>query len=95
MNAENSLVSLITPYIYGILSIALALALVRLIRGPTLPDRVIALDLVASIVIGFIAMHSIDSGEAVFMTAAALLALIVFLGTIAFARYLRKRGEHE
>jgi multicomponent Na+:H+ antiporter subunit F len=95
MNENASVISSVLPYVYGILAISLALALFRLGRGPTLPDRVVALDLVASIVIGFIAIHSIDKGEAVFMTAAALLALVVFLGTIAFARYLRKRGEHD
>lgn len=91
---ENApVVASIIPYVYGILAVAFALALVRLMIGPALADRVVALDLIASIVIGFIAAHSIDRGEMLFMTAAALLALVVFLGTVAFSRYLRKRGE--
>lgn len=73
---------------YGVLSIALIISLIRVIIGPTLPDRVVALDLVAFIAIGFIATFSIDSNQPAYMDAAIVLALIAFLGTIAFARYV-------
>ncbi len=91
----TSILAQIVPYIYGIMAVSLILALFRLGRGPTLADRVIALDLIASIVIGFIAVHGIDHNETTFVAAAVLLALVVFLSTVAFARYLRKGGEHE
>ncbi len=73
---------------YGVLSIALIISLIRVIIGPTLPDRVVALDLVAFVAIGFIATFSIDSNQPAYMDAAIVLALIAFLGTIAFARYV-------
>ncbi|MCZ7556138.1 MAG: monovalent cation/H+ antiporter complex subunit F [Bacteroidia bacterium] len=73
-----------------ILMLSLALALWRLARGPALPDRVVTLDLVASIVLGIIAAYSVLSGVAIFLNAAVLLALIAFLGTVAFARYLER-----
>lgn len=73
-----------------ILMLSLALALWRLARGPALPDRVVTLDLVASIVLGIIAAYSVLSGVALFLNAAVLLALIAFLGTVAFARYLER-----
>ncbi len=71
------------------LSVALLLALFRIIMGPSLPDRVVALDLVAFLVIGLIATYSIAVEQPVFLDAAIVLALIAFLGTIAFARYIR------
>lgn len=82
---------------FAALSIALVLSLVRIVRGPSLPDRVVALDLVAFLVIGYIATYSIAVDQPVFLDAAIVLALIAFLGTIAFARYIRytntKTGE--
>ena len=74
---------------FAALSISLVLALIRIIIGPSLPDRVVALDLVAFLVIGFIATYSISVEQPVFLDAAIVLALIAFLGTIAFARYIR------
>jgi multicomponent Na+:H+ antiporter subunit F len=74
------------------LAAALILALVRLLRGPSLPDRVVALDLMSTLAVGVIAAHSVLSGHAVYLDVAVMLALIAFLGTVAFARYLAMRG---
>lgn len=76
-----------------LLAAGMALALVRLLRGPSLPDRVVALDLMSTITVGIIAVHAILSGETVYLDAAVILALIAFLGTVAFARYLAMRGN--
>ena len=73
-----------------VLAIALILALVRLILGPTLPDRIIAVDLTAILSIGIIATYSISTGESSLLDVALVLALIVFLGTVVFARYLER-----
>jgi multicomponent Na+:H+ antiporter subunit F len=51
----------------------------------------VALDLIGSLSIGFIAVYAIASGEAVYLDVAAVVALISFLGTIAFAYYVEKR----
>ncbi|PLX22997.1 MAG: pH regulation protein F [Ignavibacteria bacterium] len=74
----------------GMLVLALLLTFARLWRGPDLADRVVALDLVAVLVIGIIAAHAVLTGDAMFLNAAGVTALIVFLGTVAFARYLEK-----
>ena len=50
--------------VYFLLCLALVLAFIRLTRGPSLPDRVVALELVASIVVGFVGVHAIDTGVA-------------------------------
>jgi multicomponent Na+:H+ antiporter subunit F len=72
----------------GVLSVALGLALLRLVRGPTLPDRVVALELVATIFVGVVAVHAIGSREPVYLDVAIVLALVGFLGAVAFARFI-------
>jgi multicomponent Na+:H+ antiporter subunit F len=76
-----------------ILTVSLFLAFFRLYRGPSLPDRVVALDLIAALVVGLFAVYSIIVEQPVFIDAAIVLALIIFLGTVAFARYTERRGR--
>ena len=77
---------------FGLLSLALLGGMVRLLIGPGLPDRVVALDLIAYIVIAFIATYSIYTDTSHFIDAAIVVALIAFLGTTAFARYVQNSG---
>ena len=72
-------------------SIAIVLAVVRLIRGPSLPDRVVALDLISILVAGCTAIYAVETGNAVFLDVAIALALLGFLGTVAFATYIEKQ----
>jgi multicomponent Na+:H+ antiporter subunit F len=74
-----------------LLSLAVLMAFVRLARGPSLPDRVVALDLLATLAIGMIAVYSVARNQPVLLDVAIVLALLAFLGTVAFARYLEKR----
>jgi multicomponent Na+:H+ antiporter subunit F len=74
-----------------ILVMALVLAFVRLIRGPNLPNRVVAFDLITTIGIGVIAAYAVTTGQPVFLDIAVVLALISFLGTVAFAYYLEQQ----
>lgn len=67
------------------------LSLVRLVRGPSLSDRVVALDLLISVGIGITAVYAVATNQPVFIDVATVLALISFLGTIAFARYIDLR----
>jgi multicomponent Na+:H+ antiporter subunit F len=75
---------------YVLLSTATFCAFYRLARGPTLPDRVIALDLLALLAVGIAAAYAIDTEQRVFLDVAIVVALISFLVTVAFARYLEK-----
>jgi len=79
----------------GMLALALALAMWRLLRGPSLPDRVVALDLMTSIALGMLAAVSIAADQAALLDAAVVLSLVTFLGTVAFARYLEKGGTDD
>lgn len=87
--------SLAITIVYVLLSISLLVSLIRVIIGPTLPDRVVALDLVAFVVISMIATYAISSGHPVYLDVAIVLALFAFLGTIAFARYVFQRAQRE
>ncbi|NBB69948.1 MAG: multiple resistance and pH regulation protein F [Alphaproteobacteria bacterium] len=67
---------------------AFVLAAVRLIIGPTLPDRVVALDLLTMLVVAFLTLFALASGVGAYLDAALALALVGFLATIAFARFV-------
>ena len=62
-----------------------------MIRGPRLESRVVAFDLLTIIGIGLIATYSVVTDRTVFLDIAIVLALISFLGTIAFASYLERQ----
>lgn len=70
------------------LTICVALALYRLLKGPFLPDRVLALDFLSSVAIGFIAVYAIATDNAVLLDIALSVALLSFLGSVAFGYFL-------
>lgn len=81
---------------FALLIAAFLFAFLRLIKDPNRPhriaalDRVVALDLTATLSIGFMTLYAVQTGKTLFLDAAMVLALIAFLGTVAFARYLEK-----
>lgn len=78
-----------------VLSLSLLLSVARVVIGPTLPDRVLALDMLVAIAIGFIAVLGIKSGNALYADIAIALGLVGFLATIAFARFILQRQTVE
>ncbi|MFU8806571.1 MAG: monovalent cation/H+ antiporter complex subunit F [Bradymonadaceae bacterium] len=79
--------------VYLMLTTALILSFGRLAKGPTLPDRVVALELIASIVVGIIATHTIATGVTAFLDVATVMALMAFLAAIGFSRFLEMGGK--
>jgi len=75
----------------GMLSLALLLTVARLVRGPTLSDRILALDALTTLGIGFIAVIAIRTGLTLYLDVAIALGLVGFLSTVALARYLLQR----
>ncbi|HOL72445.1 MAG TPA: monovalent cation/H+ antiporter complex subunit F [Bryobacteraceae bacterium] len=73
-----------------LLSIAVVLALIRLILGPGLPDRVVALDLMSTLAVGVIGAYCVVTNESSILDAALIVALVAFLGTVAFASFLER-----
>lgn len=91
MNLYDYLYYIILP----LLSISLVLVFVRFVKGPSIVDRVIALDLIVTIGIGIISIYSIIYDQPNFLDIALILALIAFLGTVAFTYYLEKRDKND
>ena len=77
----------------GILVLAFAVISVRVIIGPTLPDRVLGLDMLVATGIGFIAVVAIKTSYFLYLDIAIALGLVGFLATVAFARFIMKRDQ--
>lgn len=73
-----------------VLGISLLLCFVRLQRGPDLPNRTVAFDVIAVHAVGIIVLFSVRFGAEVLLTAAIITAVLGFLGTVIFARYLEE-----
>ncbi len=80
----------VAPIAMALLGIGIILSVVRLALGPSLPDRVVALEMIGVLTVGFITVFAIVVDQPVFIDAAIVLALIGFIGTVAFARYVEK-----
>jgi len=78
----------------ALVGVAVLLAFVRLLRGPDLANRVVAVDLLSALGVGIAGAAAVLSGDPVYLDVALVLALIAFLGTVAFARYA-EQGGHE
>jgi len=79
----------------GILSLSFLITIYRIIKGPTLPDRILGLDMLVAIAIGFIAVIGIKTGYTLYVDVAIALGLVGFLATVAFARFVLSRGKTE
>ncbi|MCL6261090.1 cation:proton antiporter [Aquiflexum sp. TKW24L] len=77
--------------IIPILGFSVILIFIRFLKGPSLSDRVIALDMLILISICIIAVYSIQTSQSTFLDIAMLFALIAFLSTAAYAFYLEQR----
>lgn len=73
-------------------SLAIALNLFRLIKGPSLPDRIVALDTMYINTIALLVLFGIYQGSLLYFEAALLIAIMGFVGTVALSKYLL-RGD--
>lgn len=72
----------------GMISVAMVLCLLRLFRGPDMPDRVLALDTLYINTIALIILLGLLLGSNLYFEAALLIAVMGFVGTVAVAKYL-------
>ena len=80
-----------TAAAYVALSLAGALFAFRLLRGPSLADRVIGIDGMIVCGMSLIIVRAMDTGEGAFLPAAVVLALVSFISTSVVARYIEGR----
>lgn len=90
LDVDPTVVTVTFVLAMGMITAALILTFVRLVRGPSLLDRVVALELTATLVVGIIAAYSIGTAEPVLLDVAIALALVAFIGAVAFARYTER-----
>ncbi|MBD3754653.1 MAG: K+/H+ antiporter subunit F [Gammaproteobacteria bacterium] len=77
---------------FALVSLALVLSLLRLIKGPDLPDRILALDTLYINTIALLILFGLYQDSALYFEAALLIALMGFVGTVALSKYLL-RGD--
>lgn len=85
--------SLATLVALVLLGLALVISAIRIVVGPTLADRVLALDLLTVVAMGFVGAIAIRTGLMLYLDIAIALALLGFLATVALARYILSRGR--
>jgi multicomponent Na+:H+ antiporter subunit F len=73
-----------------LLAVAAGLTFIRLIKGPTLPDRVIAIDLIGALMVCLLSLMAGTTRQEAFLDVAMVVALISFVGTVAYARYIER-----
>ena len=89
----QTMVRLVSRLTLVLLIVGMALAFVRLVRGPQAADRIVALDLMAVLIVAFIGAYAVHSGDTSFLDVAIAYALVAFLGTVALARFLLRSAR--
>ncbi|HEY1612038.1 MAG TPA: K+/H+ antiporter subunit F [Paraburkholderia sp.] len=86
------MLAIVIPVSFALLGVAFLLTVIRLIRGPSLPDRILALDTLNVNAIALIVVYGIQLRSTLFFEVALLIAVMGFIGTIALTKYLQ-RGD--
>ena len=76
---------------FGVLLFCSLLCLYRIGKGPSAPDRTVAIDIFGTLVVGFCCVVALWTGQEYYMNIAIAWALISFVGTLALAKYLEGR----
>lgn len=84
--------NLVTAIAFGGLIVSAALCMLRLVRGSSVADRIVALDLLLVITVSGIAVTALATGSGVFLDVLVVAALLGFIGTVTVARYMERRG---
>ena len=84
-------------YILGVVVLlgCCGMCLYRIGCGPTSPDRMVGIDILGTVVVGFCALMSITTGKEFYMNVAVVWALLSFIGTLALAKHLEGKGFDE
>jgi multicomponent Na+:H+ antiporter subunit F len=80
---------------FVLVMLGVVFAFVRLVIGPTLSDRVVALDMMTVLLVSFCGLYAILSDDTAFVDVAIVLALVGFLATVALARFVERRSIQE
>ncbi len=87
-----SIVGYATNFALVVLTLAFLISVVRVVLGPTLADRAVALDMLVAVAIGYISVIALKTGYHLYIDIAIALSLVGFLATVALARFVLTRG---
>lgn len=82
----------VLPIAFTLLGFSIFLSFLRLLKGPDLPDRILALDTLYINAIALVVLLGLHLGSALYFEAALLIAVMGFVGTIGLSKYLL-RGD--
>jgi multicomponent Na+:H+ antiporter subunit F len=91
--SEGDPVSVVVTICFLGLAVAAVLCLVRLIAGPTVPDRIVALDALLYVVVSGIGVGAALTQDGSFLAVLVAVALLGFVGTVTVARFVERRGS--
>ena len=74
----------------AMLAVAAGMTFIRLLKGPTLPDRVIAIDLIGVMMVCLLFVTAAATAHQAFLDVSMVVALIIFVGTVAYSRYIER-----
>lgn len=87
------MLQIVMQIVLALLSLALGISFIRLVRGPHLQDRIVAMDLIAVLTVGIIVAGATGTGQSALLDAASVIALVGFLGTVAYAWYVERESQ--
>ena len=88
---ESTLLNITLLLIFGMLLLAFVLAFVRMLKGPDMSDRIVAMDLIASVTMAFILSYSVLVNKNIYFDIVIVISLISFIGTVAVSTYLKQK----
>ncbi|MGM0620865.1 MAG: monovalent cation/H+ antiporter complex subunit F [Bacteroidota bacterium] len=88
---EDSVSNTVLVIAFSMLLAALVLAFARLLKGPSINDRIAAMDLIAAVVMGFVLIYSVMINKSIYFDIPVIISLISFIGTVAVSTYLKHR----
>ncbi len=95
MTIDSNFLEIAVTTSFTLLSLAAVATLMRLVRGPTLHDRIVALDVLTAIVVGIVGTVAVERRENTLVDVSLVVALVAFLGTVAFSIFLEVQDRYE
>ena len=88
---ESTVLNIAVTLVFGMLLLAFVLAFIRMIKGPAMSDRIVAMDLIASVTMAFILSYSVFVQKSVYFDIVIVISLISFISTVAVSTYLKQK----
>ena len=95
MTTDSDFLQIAITTSFALLSLAGVATLIRLVRGPTLHDRIVAIDVLTAIVVGIVGTVAIERRENTLVDVSLVVALVAFLGTVAFSVFLEAQNRYD